>query len=145
MFSQARRRVWRRPIAVALSVLALTTSCASLHRNPEPTVTSLVVRNRSYFDVNVYVLPSAGAQPVRVGTVVGTSSTTFPLRRTSLQNGGYLVVQVHAIGTRSRWTSDAVSIDEGVVAVLDVETDPFGDCSRSNLHTIITAESRPGS
>ena len=137
-----RHRRWLRSIAIVLSTAAAA-SCGRLQTKPEAAISSLVVRNRSFFDVNVYVLPSAAGAPLRLGTVVGTSSATFPLHASQLQSGGYLVVQLHAIGTRSSWTSNAVSVADGVLAVLDVDSDPFGDCSRSVLRTIITSEPSP--
>ena len=101
-----------------------------------PTVTSLTVRNRSFFDVNVYATPSPGGMPVRLGTVTGSSSATFPIRALDLQSGDVLVVQVHPVGTRGTWTSDAVAISPGLSAVLDVSSDASGDCSRSSFYTI---------
>lgn len=118
-------------------------SCTLGRTTPEPAVSSLVVRNRSYFDVNVYTVPSALARPVRIGTVIGSSTATFPLWSRNLQPGGELVVIVHAIGAPGSWTSDAVSITSGVLAVLDVNSDMFGDCSTSSLHTIVVGDSLP--
>ena len=122
-------------IAVAAS------SCIVGRTGPQPAVSSLVVRNRSFFDVNVYSLPSVSATPLRLGTVVGSSSMTFPLRLHELQPGGFLVVQIHPIGTRSLWTSDIVAVGAGVLAILDVNVDAFGDSSRSSLYTIVTTDS----
>jgi hypothetical protein len=104
---------------------------------------SLVVRNRSVFDVNVYSLSSPAAAPVRLGTVVGASTATFPLHARDLAAGGVLVVRLHAIGSNRSWTSPGVSVGAGLMAILDVNTDPFGDCSSSSLHTIVTSDSGP--
>lgn len=129
--------------AAAVAILASGWSCVSGRTAPEPAQSSLVVRNRSYFDVNVYVLPSASGIPVRLGTVVGESNSTFTLRSHHLQPGGFLVVQLHAIGARGSWTSGAVSVSEGLLAVLDVNADSFGDCSTSSLHTIVATDTIP--
>jgi len=123
--------------------MAGTWSCIPGRTTPEPVISSLVVRNRSFFDVNVYVLPSPMGAPARMGTVVGASSESFALRARDLQPGGFLVVLVHAIGSRSSWTSDAVSVGDGVLAILDVSADVFGNCSASSLHTIVTVDSLP--
>ncbi|HMA24102.1 MAG TPA: hypothetical protein VKP00_08905 [Gemmatimonadaceae bacterium] len=104
-------------------------------------MSSVAVRNRGFFDVNVYSLPSPAAMPIRLGTVVGGSTATFPLHSHDLQPGNFLAVRIRAIGARSSWTSATVSVGDGVLAVLDVDTDASGDCSRSNLHTIITSDS----
>lgn len=129
-------------LMVLVGVVAMAvTSCVPGRTGPEPAVSSLVVRNRSFFDVNVYSLPSASASPLRLGTVVGSSSVTFSLRSHELQPGGFLVVQIHPIGTRSVWTSDIVAVDAAVLAILEVNVDAFGDCSRSSLYTIVTRDS----
>ena len=130
--------------AAYLAVGLASGSCIPWKSGPEPVVTSLVVRNRSFFDVNVYVLPSIGGPATRMGTVVGTSTSTFPLHSLDLQTGGVLVVRVRAIGANSIWTSESVAVDPGVIAVLDVYTNAFGDCSTSSLHTIIALDSIPG-
>jgi len=119
-------------------------SCIPLRGGPVPVVTSLVVRNQSFFDVNVYAVPSSGGPSTRLGTVVGASSATFPLHSLDLQTGGVLVVRLRAIGTNSVWTSDGVAVDQGVIAVLDVHTDAFGDCSTSSLHTVVALDTIPG-
>lgn len=127
---------------VVLGSFALSaSSCVFGRTGPEPTVSSVVVRNRGFFDVNVYSLPSLSAMPTRLGTVVGGSTATFPLHPHDLQPGNLLIVRIRAIGARSWWTSPTVSVGDGVLAVLDIDTDAFGDCSRSNLHTIITSDS----
>ena len=127
---------------VVLGSFALSaSSCMFRRTGPEPTVSSVAVRNRGFFDVNVYSLPSPAAMPIRLGTVVGGSTATFPLHPHDLQPGNFLAVRIRAIGARSSWTSPTVSVGDGVLAVLDVDTDASGDCSRSNLHTIITSDS----
>ena len=135
--SRAGRRALSMILAVALA------GCFRGQTRPTPAVSSLVIRNRSIFDVNVFVLPSLASRGVRLGMVVGHSNATFPLRASDLQPGDLLVVQVHAIGARTTWTSDAVSVDADRIAVLDVNADPFGDCSRSVLHTVLTTENGP--
>jgi hypothetical protein len=104
-------------------------------------LSSLIVRNTGFYDVNVYALPSASGEPLRLGTVAGISAATFSIGTHHLQPGDRLVVRVHAIGSRFGWTSDAVSIESGVVAVLDVNSDAFGDCSASTLHVVVVADS----
>lgn len=133
---------FRRAVALMVCaplVIGGTTACVA-RTAPEPSVSSLVVHNRSFFDVNVYSVASVGSLGLRLGTVAGTSSATFPLRTRDLQAGGVLVVMVHAVGAWGSWTSDAVNLGDGIVAVLDVSTDPFGDCSTSSLHTMLVRD-----
>lgn len=139
------RRLTSRHAIRLLAVLGLfaiaAPSCVLGRTGPEVAVSSVVVRNRGFFDVNVYSVQPGGATAARLGTVVGASTATFPLHLHDLQSGGLLVVRVHAIGAATSWTSPSVSIGEGMLAVLDVDTDAFGDCSRSSLHTILTSDS----
>lgn len=126
-------------VAFACVVVA-SASCRLGRAEPEPIATSLVVRNRGFFDVNVYSLAAQSATPARLGTVVGMSTATFPLRSRDLRPGGILAVRLHSIGTSLWWTSPEVAVGSGVLAVLDVNSDAFGDCSMSSLHTILIAD-----
>jgi hypothetical protein len=129
-----------RAIALVGLIAGSALTCTSIRTEPEPALSSLVVRNRGYFDVNVYTMSSPGAPPARLGTVVGSSTATFALRSRDLQPGDILVVWIRAIGALTSWTSPGVSVGPGLVAVLDVSSDAFGDCSSSNLHTILIAD-----
>jgi hypothetical protein len=108
---------------------------------PIAPLTQLVVRNSGYFDVNVAVIASPGAPARRLGTVVGTTKASFPIRASDLQYGQYLRVEVHTIGTRESWMSEPMSVDGDVVAVLDVHTNPWGGCSQSTLHVVAISDS----
>lgn len=126
---------------LALACVALASAaCRPGRVEPEPIETSLVVRNRGFFDVNVYSMASQSATPTRLGTVVGMSTATFPLRTRNLRPGGILAVRLHALGTSLWWTSPEVGVGSGLLAVLDVNSDAFGDCSTSSLHTILIAD-----
>lgn len=129
-----------RAVAVVGLIAAAAPSCAIRGTGPTPAVSSLVVRNRGFLDVNVYAVPSSASTAIRLGTVVGTSTTTFPLHSQHLQPGDILVLRLRAIGGSRTWTSPSVSVGEGTLAILDVNTDPSGDCSTSVLHTINTVD-----
>ncbi|HEX8943992.1 MAG TPA: hypothetical protein VF785_12720 [Gemmatimonadaceae bacterium] len=139
---RVHRSVSSRAIRVlaTLGLIGLAAPSCTLGR-PEPVISSLVVRNRGFMDVNVYVLRSLGADQARLGTVVGASTATFPIHSHDLQPGGFLMVRIHPIGGTRWWTSPTVSVGDGLTAVLDVNTDAFGDCSRSSLYTILTTDS----
>ena len=119
------------------------TSCAVSHPVPVPVVTALKVRNTSFFDVNVYASTSPGGPSTRLGTVPGSSTATFPIRSVDLQSDGHLVVQLHPIGTRVKWTSESLAVGPELIAVLDVSTDMSGDCSRSSLYAIMSTLTSP--
>jgi hypothetical protein len=128
-------------LVVALACIAIASAaCRPGRAEPEPIATSLVVRNRGFFDVNVYSMASQSATPTRLGTVVGMSTATFPLRTRDLRPGGMLTVRLHSIGTTLWWTSPEVGVGSGLLAILDVNSDAFGDCSTSSLHTILIAD-----
>lgn len=129
-----------RAVAVVWLIVVAAPSCSLLRTGPTPAVSSLVVRNRGYFDVNVYAVPSSGSTAIRLGTVVGTTTVTFPLHAQHLQPGDILVLRLRAIGGSRTWTSPSVSVGEETLAILDVNTDPSGDCSTSVLHTISTVD-----
>jgi len=137
MSSHHVRRLGRLGSCAALIAAAGSPACTAVQSEPTPATSSLTVRNRSYFDVNVYVVSSSGNSQQRMGTVVGGTIATFPLRAMQLQPGGVLVVRVHPIGTSLSWTSPAVSVGDGLLAVLNVNSDGFGDCSTSDLHTVV--------
>lgn len=94
----------------------------------------LNVNNRSYFDVNIYVLRSPGGAGRRMGTVSGGSTATLRVPETELQPGGRLQVSVRAISGRQTWISQAVSVSTRVIARLDINATNSGDLSQSQLY-----------
>ena len=124
--------------ALALAFAAM--SCVRGRTVPEPAISSLSVHNRTFFDVEVFALPSLLARPIRMGTVVGGANAEFALHAHDLQPGGFLVVEVHAVGTVGSWTSDAVAVSGDERAILEVNADAFGDCSTSALYTALRAD-----
>jgi hypothetical protein len=89
----------RHAIAIALCVATLD-ACKSLgHGSPTAQEDIVVqVRNQSFPDVNIYVLPSG--DPRRVGSVTGNSSATFKLPARMLSTGT-LQLLVRPIAGRS--------------------------------------------
>jgi len=120
--------------ATAIAIIAA--SCFRARTTAEPAATSLTVHNHSSFDVDVFTIPSSMARPTRLGTVASNSTATFSLYPRDLQPGGFLSVEVHAIGARGSWVSDVVAVSSEELAVLDVDADLFGDCSASVLYTV---------
>lgn len=94
----------------------------------------LNVNNRSFFDVNVYVLRSPGGAGRRMGTASGGSTTTMRIPETELQPGGRLQLSVRAISGRSTWISPAVSVSTRVIVRLDVNATNSGDLTQSQLY-----------
>jgi len=129
--------------AALMVVMAAASSCIPGRTTPPAPLTQLIVRNGGFFDVNVAIVASPGGPARRLGTVVGATSASFPLRAPDLQYGQYVVVQLHAIGTRESWTSEPMSVDGDVVAVVDVHTDPWGDCSQSTIRVVAVSDPVP--
>lgn len=94
----------------------------------------LNVNNRSFFDVNVYVLRSPGGAGRRMGTVSGGSTATLKVPETELQPGGRLQVSVRAISGRQAWISPSVSVSTRVIARLDINATNSGDLTQSQLY-----------
>jgi hypothetical protein len=94
----------------------------------------LNVNNRSFFDVNVYVLRSPGGAGRRMGTVSGGSTATLRVPETELQPGGRLQLSVRAISGRATWISPAISVSTRVIARLDINATNSGDLTQSQLY-----------
>lgn len=134
--------------ALALAVAASAAGgCSRLFKrggsSASPPV-PLMVRNRGFFDIGVYVVQQAAGPGTRIGTVTGNSSARLQVRASSLQPGGILGLRLHAIGTRSYWLSPTIPVGEGVVVQLDVYMNNDGDMSRSTLYTVPVAEAPEG-
>jgi hypothetical protein len=127
----------RRVALVAVALLATACQRGSeiedLNPEPEPEPVVLIVRNHGYYDVDIFTLRSGSSRGLREGTVPGNGTQQLTIQPHDLQPGGVLVVQVHAIGTNSTWTSRAISIPSGGAAQLDIQMDPGGGMWQSVL------------
>ena len=122
-----------------LLVVALFSACslAALGGRGTPQGTlSLIVENRGYFDVNVFVVRSEGIRGVRLGTANGGTTVTFKVRESDLQAGGLLQLQARAIGGRSTWLSPTLTVSTGMVIKLDLNATGTTDLSQSQLYII---------
>ena len=102
---------------------------------PQGTV-GVVVENRGFHDVNVYVVRSEGMRGARLGTVNGGATVTFKVRETELQAGGLLQLQARAIGGRSMWSSPTLFASSGMVVKLDLVAIGTTDLSQSQFYII---------
>jgi hypothetical protein len=127
--------------------LALTAAChhSIVPEGPVPEPVVLVVRNQSFFDVNVYAVTSVSGAPVRLAMVTSNSTATVKVPPTELQSGYALVVRLHAIGSRFWWDSPSVTVDASTIARLDITSDPDGNLSRSSLYLSVAPDSSDGS
>jgi hypothetical protein len=102
----------------------------------DPSTASLVVRNTSVFDINVYALPTDQSQPVWLATVPASGTRTLGVTKRQLQRDGGLVVRAQALGSSRIWTSGKISFDEMTIGVLDLASDWIGDVSASQLYAV---------
>jgi hypothetical protein len=110
--------------------------------SPDPSIMSgsiatavpLIIRNRGYFDVNVYVHRAQRSPGRRVGTITSGSTQTFRIPEAELQAGGLLMLGVRAIAGRSTWVSPALQVGTGHTARLDVMSDNSGNLSQTALY-----------
>ena len=97
---------------------------------------ALVVENRGYSDVIVYVVRSEGVLGSRVGAVNGGATVTFKVRETDLQAGGVLQLQARAMGARTSWTSPSLFVNSGGVVKLELIAVGTTDLTRSQIYVI---------
>jgi hypothetical protein len=119
---------------LALAVLTAGGCRANVRTDAQPAMASLVVRNASAFDVNVYAVPRSDVKPVWLGTVPATGSRSLGISARLLREDKSLVIRAHAFGSSRPWTSPAITVDDYGVAVLDLVVDWAGDCSGSSLY-----------
>ena len=130
-----RRHLWRRVSGVvALMAATVFVACGKRIPGPATPTITLDVTNRGYFDVQVFVMPSLGANPVRLGTVTGSLAQTFKVKETDLQANGTMMVFVRTVAGRTGWTSPALSVTIGSVARLDVYSTSTGDLSQTRFY-----------
>jgi hypothetical protein len=130
-------------MTLGLAALAVTGCRPAVRTEAEPSISGLVVRNSSQFDINVYALPTPESKPLWLGTVPATGVRSLPIYARALQGDRNLTVRTQAIGSSRSWTSASVVVNGTVFAVLDLFANSAGDCSESRLYTADTREAGP--
>ena len=128
-------RFTRSVMALGLAALAVTGCRAALRTKAEPSISGIVVRNPSHFDINVYALSTSDSKPLWLGTVPAGGARSLPIYARALQGDRSLTVRTQAIGSSRSWTSGSVVVNSTVFAVLDLFASSAGDCSESRLYT----------
>lgn len=134
--------------AAALSLLATITLSEGCYREssratPQPKVV-LEVYNSSFFEVNVYGLPTPSGPRVRLGTAGSFTTTMLPVSPSAWRAGGSLVLTLHPIGTNRWWTTPELPLGTGMIPCLDIYSDARGDVSRSSFYSVVAADSLAG-
>ena len=128
---------WTRAVVTVGVVAIAATACRPLVRTTvDPSTVSLVVRNTSVFDVNVYALPTDDGAPAWLATVPASGTRSLAVNRRQLQRDGGLVVRAQALGSTRVWTSGKILVDDLTVGVLDLSANWIGDVSTSQLYSV---------
>ena len=77
---------WTRSVAIVGLVAIAATACRPLVRTAaDPSTASLVVRNTSLFDVNVYALPAGNGAPAWLATVPASGTRSLAVNKRQLK------------------------------------------------------------
>jgi hypothetical protein len=123
-------------MTLGLAAIAVTACRPTVRTAPEPSMSALIVRNSSHFDVNVYALPKSDGTPVWLATVPAAGTRSLRVNAAALQSDRTLVLRTRAIGSSGSWTSAPLYVDSNVAAVLDLVADGVGNCAASQLYAI---------
>lgn len=102
-----------RRITLGLILLASVAACASSGNQPETggVETTVQIENQNFLDMTVYVYE--GGQRVRLGTVPGVSSRTFPIPERILFGISALRFEADPVGSQQTSFSDEIAISPG--------------------------------
>jgi hypothetical protein len=125
---------------------ALTAACGGARKGTGDEMLPLLaleIYNGSFYEVNVYGLPSALGPNVRIGTATSSVTTKLPIPSAAYRAGGSLVLKLHAIGTNSWWTTQELPLAWDLTPCLEIYADASGRLSRSSLFSVNTPDSLP--
>jgi hypothetical protein len=115
------KTMFMRTLLLAL-VASTATACASrgdaAERERENSA-SVRVENRSWSDMRVYVLTTAGMR-TRLGTVNGSSTSTLRIPASIVSGGRELVFEVDPVGSRATATSFSIFVRAGETVTLTI-------------------------
>lgn len=108
----------------AFLVLLLAVAPAACHNGPREPVdpnaaTTLLVQNRAFLDMTIYVISSAG-QRVRLGLATGNSTTRFTIPRTMVFGSTPLSFLADPVGSSRAPVSDQITVSPGDEVVLEI-------------------------
>ena len=118
-----------RALYCALYCLAVAVACSAPRPNLKPQPESqgssgegfsLILNNRHYLDVNVFV--HHDGQASRVGTVTGSSSVALAVPLWMVGKGGLVRLIAEPIGDNSQYVTDNLLIQPGQMVELNVES-----------------------
>lgn len=107
-----------RTLLVGLAAVAALSCAGGRRPAPERERTILVVDNRAYTDMTIYVV--AGARRTRVGTAGGLTQTRLTIPASSLGNGGSISFVADPIGGNRQSFSTEVYVRAGETITLTI-------------------------
>jgi hypothetical protein len=116
-----------------------TLACSTPGTGPTPSASRVIVRNTGSFDAVVYVVRESGAMGARIGNVAANTTRGLAFGLNQVSSAEVLMLVVHPIGTNARWTSAGVTLQRGMVPVLDLPIGAGGDCSVCALRVVSAA------
>jgi hypothetical protein len=119
-----------------MSAAFILGACGPLSRSAQSgqAPRSLLVNNRTSFEIVLYAVPATGATGIRLGTAGAFATTRIQVPRTALQGSDGLVVRLHTFGSATSardWESPRITLGDDLVAKLDIRIDSYGDLSSS--------------
>lgn len=117
-----------RALFLSFSLLVVALACSTPRQNLKPLATkqddgegfSLILNNRHYLDVNVFV--HHDGQASRVATVTGSSSLALSVPRWMVGKGGLVRIIAEPIGANSSYATDNLVIQSGQIVEVNVES-----------------------
>ena len=124
-----RPHSWLLAIALVAGVSAATSGCATrgthFQQHGRAPASVLLIDNRHWQDVKVYLIPSSGGQPVRVATVVSMTTAVVPLRGRAamkVRSNGELRFEIRPFASREGFATHTVLANPGDQIQLRVGT-----------------------
>lgn len=134
MHDRARRGRWGGWFPIVM-LAACHAAGAGAGPAPQPIGPRLEVLNHSVFVIDVLAIPQDGPARVRLGSVGAYLRGIFTIPPDAVRPDSTLRVEVHALGSDTRWTAPTVRVDSGVFACIDVRADFNGHMAGSTLST----------
>jgi hypothetical protein len=124
--------------AILLTAALVVGACGALARSGQSQTSggSLVVENRTGSEVVVYSLQSLRSVGTRLGNVRSFATETLSVPRSAIQGANEMMLRVHAIAGGRDWNSPRISLNDDLVARLDIRSDGRGDMSSSAFYTM---------
>lgn len=117
-------RAYRHWAFALILVAAASSACASRSRAgrnaPKQPPTYVEVQNQNWTDMTIYVFPGQGGQRIRLGTVTGTSTSTFLIPSHLVFGATSLRFLADPLAGSSNPVSEAITVTPGDTVTLTI-------------------------